>query len=117
MNRLRPAAKQVNAVRAIGKLLRRLRGAMTRRDHWRFGGTAESWPDMTHKGSSLSKGGSLGGKDVRRGEGVLNLPPRAQRRNWAGQFAALAGYGTVCCIGQLRENLRGIVFRAAPRPR
>lgn len=37
---------------------------------------------------------------------AIDLPPRTQRRNWAGQFATLAGCVSVSPIDPFPENLR-----------
>jgi hypothetical protein len=41
-------------------------------------------------------------------KGYSNLPPRAQRRIWAGQIAALAGSDAILAIGLFRRNLKKI---------
>ena len=43
-------------------------------------------------------------------KGSLNLPPRAQRRIWAGQIAALEGSDATLLIGHSRENLKGMTY-------
>ena len=51
---------------------------------------------------ALAASGFVGAK------GSSNLPPRAQRRIWAGQIAALEGSAAVLLIGPSGKNLMGL---------
>jgi hypothetical protein len=53
----------------------------------------------------------LAARGVRRGVGASNLPPRAQRRFWAGQTAALEGSRAVLSIGPSPQNLSGLLIQ------
>ena len=57
----------------------------------------------------MIKGGCLGGKGVRRGEGFFELAAKGSALHLDGSIAALAGYDATAFIGIRGENLRGFV--------
>jgi len=69
-------------------------------------------PDSVWKGCI---GGCLGGKGVRRGEGVFELAAKGSALHLGGSIAALAGFDAIVLIGFCEENLRELA--AAPSRR
>ena len=69
---------------------------------------------MTKEDKEFRQGGCLGGKGVRRGDGVFELAAKGSARHLGGSIAALAGYDAVVPIGRAEGNLRGISFLPLP---
>ena len=64
---------------------------------------------MRREEDAAIKGGCLGGKGVRRGEGFFELAAKGSALHLGGSIAALAGYDATPLIGNCSENLRGFV--------